>query len=159
MDKTQKEQKIKEIKEEWTSLKASIEKKGFSLKQIALTAILSIAFFIFILIGLFKEKEEDELKQAQVNQLKYHEGLAGKKPDISLIDAVALPVKKYLEKNLVQPDTLEIMECSEIAFGVQEWIQRVKFKSRNEFDVWMIDELVFYMKHGEVVNVRGFENE
>lgn len=101
-----------------------------------------------------KKKAQEEAAAAQIK-------IAGKKPIASAWDGCTPEVKKYLEANLNDADSLEIVECSNVVYqkisGIGMWRQRVKYRAKNGFGGTILTNQVFSIMQGKVVAVDKYK--
>lgn len=82
---------------------------------------------------------------------------AGTKPENSSWDGAVRPVTKYLKTNLKDPKSVEYIEWSEVVplelDGEHYWVVRCKYRAKNSFGGYAIEEKYFFIQHGQVVSV------
>ena len=84
----------------------------------------------------------------------------GEKPENSSWDGSVRPVKEYLKERLRDPDSVEYMEWSPVHLaylnGEPVWRVRGKYRAKNAFGGYVIEEKLFYMRHSQVVAFEDF---
>jgi tetratricopeptide (TPR) repeat protein len=84
----------------------------------------------------------------------------GEKPKNSSWDASVRPVKRFLESNLKDPDSVEYIEWSPVHLtrveGQPLWRVRAKYRAKNSFGGYVIEEKLFYMANGQVITYKNF---
>lgn len=98
-------------------------------------------------------KEKLEEKQKIISQI-------GEKPENSTWDAAVRPVTEYLETHLKDPDSVEYIEWSPVHLyhveGKPYWRVRAKYRAKNSFGGYVVEEKLFYMRHKQVMTVEKF---
>lgn len=78
----------------------------------------------------------------------------GSKPVPSWWDGITPEANEYLRATLKDYDSLKLVECSQVApWGADAWCQRVKYRAKNSFGAYVLEENVFVIKNGAVTNV------
>lgn len=84
----------------------------------------------------------------------------GEKPENSEWDAAVRPVTKYLETHLKDPNSVEYIGWSPVHLchveGKPFWRVRAKYRAKNSFGGYVIEEKLFYMRHKQVVAVENY---
>src|SRR6056297_1560874 len=84
----------------------------------------------------------------------------GAKPENSEWDAAVKPVTDYLKTHLKDPDSVEYIEWSPVHLchveGQPYWRVRTKYRAKNSFGGYVIEEKLFYMAHKQVVAVENY---
>ena len=83
------------------------------------------------------------------------------KPSVSGWDGVCYCVKDYLKENLKDPKSLKIINCSVVQCKDGEYYQRVKYRAKNSFGGYVIENMAFKLEPSynsyKVVFVMDFE--
>lgn len=78
----------------------------------------------------------------------------GAAPVPSWWDGLTPEVNEFLRATLKDYDSLKVLECSKVAtWGDDAWCQRVKYRAKNSFGAYELEENVFIIKNGAVSNV------
>jgi type II secretory pathway pseudopilin PulG len=81
----------------------------------------------------------------------------GAKPIPSEWDGITPEVNSYLQRNLKDYDSMKIVECSPVVtWGTDAWAQRVKYRARNSFGAYVLDNKVFVIKNGYVIDYMDY---
>ena len=82
---------------------------------------------------------------------------AGPKPENSPWDAAVRPVVDFLKVNLKDPRSIEYIEWSPVKLvdvkGTYYWAVRVKYRAKNSFGGYVIEQKLFLIQHGQIVDV------
>lgn len=105
--------------------------------------------------------EEEERIAAEQEALRQRElrisREAGEKPENSPWDAAVAPVVSFLKKNLKDPKSVEYIEWSPVTLLELDdgfyWAVRCKYRAKNSFGGYVIEEYVFLIRHGQVVDL------
>lgn len=85
----------------------------------------------------------------------------GEKPKNSEWDASVRPVKQYLRKHLKDPGSVKYIEWSPVHLtrvnGSPFWRVRVKYRAKNSFGGYVIEEKLAYIMNGQVVAMENFQ--
>lgn len=87
------------------------------------------------------------------------ESEAGKQPINSEWDGSVSEVEKYMKGHLKDPKSTEYIKWYPVALteaeGRKAWAVRVKYRSKNSFGGYVIDEGIAVIRHGEVVGYQS----
>lgn len=136
---------------------------------IILMAIFSYMFFSKETETLKKLKNITHLKKKPKKMIKSkkiikpkiiyltpQEKKAGKKPE-NLIMGEVFAITKYLNNNLKNPGSLKVIKHTKVKFeelnGVAYWYQRVKYRAKNSFGGYVIEDKVFKIRYDRVFDV------
>lgn len=90
-------------------------------------------------------------RAAQIARDRSETAKRGKKPIPSEWDGITPEVNAYLMANLKDYDSLKIVECSVILpWGENAWCQRVKYRAKNGFGGYNLEQQLFVIRNGEV---------
>lgn len=108
-------------------------------------------------VALRKKAEEEEAERAareREHQARI-DAQAGSKPSNSSWDAAVAPVVSFLKVNLKDPKSVEYIEWSPVTLleldGQFFWGVRCKYRAKNSFGGYVIEEKVFLIQHDKVV--------
>jgi hypothetical protein len=79
----------------------------------------------------------------------------GPEPGYMGIKQPVWPVKAYLERNLKDPDSLQFIDWSSATPVDDYWVVRCKYRAKNSFGGYVIEERLFYIQQSQVVKVTG----
>jgi hypothetical protein len=86
---------------------------------------------------------------------------AGETPINSKWDGSVQEVKSYLQKNLKDPKSTEYISWSPVTSmdfeGAKAWAVRVKYRSKNSFGGYVVEDGVAFIRHGKVVAYRPLQ--
>lgn len=86
--------------------------------------------------------------------------LIGEKPENSEWDGAVRPVTEYLRRHLKDPDSVEYIEWSPVHITYVEgqpfWRVRVKYRAKNSFGGYVIEEQLAYIVNDQVVALENF---
>ena len=98
-----------------------------------------------------KLEERARLAAEKVAQERAEVAKRGAKPVPSWWDGVTPEVNEFLRATLKDYDSLKVLECSRVAtWGGDAWCQRVKYRAKNSFGAYELEENVFVIKNGAV---------
>ena len=96
-----------------------------------------------------KEREAERQREKEIADI------IGPKPENSSWDAAVAPVVSWLKSNLKDPKSLEFIEWSPVTKinldGEYYWAVRVKYRAKNSFGGYVVEEIICYMRHEKVV--------
>lgn len=84
--------------------------------------------------------------------------IRGTKPENSAWDGSVRCVKDFLQENLKDPKSLEVIEWSPVVDFGNYWGVRCKYRAKNSFGGYVVEEKMYLIQHNQVVNVRDFPN-
>jgi tetratricopeptide (TPR) repeat protein len=79
----------------------------------------------------------------------------GPSPGYMGIKEPVWPVKVYLESSLKDPDSLQYIDWSSAAPVDDYWVVRCKYRAKNSFGGYVVEERLFYIQQSQVVKVTG----
>jgi hypothetical protein len=101
-----------------------------------------------------REAVEAAQQAEDARQLAAAEAVRGKRPEPSAWDGITPEANEWLKQNLRDYESMELMECSVIVeYGDDAWAQRVKYRARNGFGGMNIEQQLFVIKNGQVLQV------
>lgn len=101
-----------------------------------------------------REAQEAQARAAENAQMQAEVAVRGKKPIPSEWDSITPEANAYLKANLKDYDSMKLVECSPVAtYGNDAWCQRVKYRATNSFGGYVLEEKIFVIKDGQVINV------
>lgn len=102
-----------------------------------------------------KKRAEDQAKAAEeARLLAAEEAVRGKKPVPSAWDGITPEANEWLRQNLRDYESMKLVECSVIiGYGDDAWAQRVKYRAQNGFGGMNLEERLFVMRNGRVIDV------
>ena len=77
----------------------------------------------------------------------------GKEPGYMGIKEPVWPVRAYLEGNLKDPDSLQYIKWSHATPVDDYWLVRCKYRAKNSFGGYVVEERLFYIQQSQVVKV------
>jgi len=96
-----------------------------------------------------KREREDAAQRAIDAE---EEKVRGPKPQASDWDGITPEANAYLKRKLKDYKSMELVECSVVVpFGDDKWAQRVRYRSKNSFGAYVVEELVFVIRDGVVL--------
>lgn len=101
------------------------------------------------------EREEAERVAQQRARQQKIDSEAGPKPENSAWDAAVAPVVAFLKANLKDPKSVEYVEWSPVTLMELDqfyWAVRVKYRAKNSFGGYVLEQKLFLMQHGKVVD-------
>lgn len=105
-----------------------------------------------------REAQEAKVKAKAEAKLKAEEANRGPKPVPSAWDGLTPEVRAYFDESLKDPDSLQIAETYEVmTFGETGWMQRVKYRAKNSFGGYELEDQVFVIVDGKVVHALDYE--
>jgi hypothetical protein len=109
-----------------------------------------------------EQKSPEELKKEQEKAVKLawiaqEEKTRGRYPEPSSWDGITPEVNKYMKSNLKDYDSMKIVECSDtVTWGTDKWAQRVKYRAKNSFGGMTLENQLFIIENGQVVDVMEY---
>ena len=112
-----------------------------------------IATVVIILLICLVYFKGDEPQKPKSKELQQQELTAGERPYDFDGSITIAEVKIYLRNNLKDPDSLDLIESWPVFFNDGQWHQRVRYRAKNSFGGFRVEEKIFSVEHGRVVNV------
>ena len=113
-----------------------------------------------IVVSLDPDNESIETIKKQLNEAQSIINEIGSKPKNSVWDAAIKPVVDYLKANLKDPDSLEFIEWSQVILqevqGKKYWAVRVKYRAKNSFGGYVVEEKLALIQHDTVVRMLDY---
>ena len=85
----------------------------------------------------------------------------GPRPKNSEWDTAVKPVVDFLKANLKDPDSLEFVEWSQVSLqeykGEKYWAVRVKYRAKNSFGGYVVEEKIAFMQHEAVTGMIDYK--
>lgn len=108
------------------------------------------------LVKIFPElaKAEQKARKTELEKRRL-QALKGPKPMRSEWDGSVSCVEDFLKKNLKDPDSLKYIEWSPVVDGGDKWLIRVKYRAKNSFGGYVIENKLFGIQQNQVV---GFDD-
>lgn len=104
-----------------------------------------------------KDAQENAAKEQQLAAIRAEERVRGPMPVASAWDGITPEVNSYLKSALKDYDSLKLVECSPVStFGVDAWCQRVKYRAKNSFGAYSLEQSIFVLKDHAVVDVQDW---
>lgn len=101
-----------------------------------------------------QESEAAQAKAAEDAQMRAEVAKRGVRPIPSPWDGITAEANAYLKRNLKDYRSMELIECSDaITWGENAWAQRVKYRAKNSFGGYVIENQIFVIKDGRVIDV------
>lgn len=96
------------------------------------------------------KREREQAAQRAIDA--EEEKVRGPKPQASEWDGITPEANAYLKRNLKDYKSMELVECSVVVpFGEDKWAQRVRYRSKNSFGAFVVEEFVFVIRDGAVL--------
>ena len=103
------------------------------------------------------EIEADRKKAEFEAWVKKEETFRGPRPIPSSWDGITPEANAYLKANLRDYETMTLVECSDtVTYGTNAWAQRVKYRAKNGFGGTNLQNQLFVIRNGEVIDVQNF---
>lgn len=103
------------------------------------------------------EQRRQQEEAAKLAWIRNEERTRGPRPTPSAWDTVCPEVNAYLKATLKDYDSLKIVNGSDVVtYGTDAWCQRLKYRARNSFGGYVLEEKLFVLKNREVINVLDY---
>lgn len=102
------------------------------------------------------QAEAEAVAQAEARRLLAE---AGAQPTNSAWDGSVFEVERFLQRSLKDPKSFEAIDwykpVAHLLEGKYAWAVRVRYRAKNSFGAYVIEDQIFYIQHGQVVYVHG----
>ena len=85
------------------------------------------------------------------------DAVRGAYPEPSSWDGVTKPARSWFNTNLNDPKSMKVIDVTEVIKLEDSWGQRVRFRAKNAFGAYVINEYFFQIRHGQLVAVVPLE--
>jgi hypothetical protein len=104
-----------------------------------------------------EQQRKDQEEASKRAWIRNEERTRGPRPVPSPWDTICPEVNSWMRANLKDYDSHKIVDGSDVVtYGNDAWCQRLKYRARNSFGAYNLEEKLFVIKNGKVIDVQDY---